>query len=416
MEFLFLSYFFKLYGGLVYNSIDGRSPAAQYLENVPNRETVLNIVITDNIDTACMEFKIPTDQKCIYVSTFGNKNPDHRIIQFLSSHSKNVFMSIYDEIENNNSSWRTKPTREEFGDMVDVYLEANLLGNYYIPLRIIRNDSWGRNPIFDLADNLVRLKDKYKNKKNEFIELAFINIKYMINSVCKASKIPIVYPWESVVKDIDYLTGMRSISRSRLMALASLILDESNGSPGVTELLMKQSINKYDYYLMYKLARVYEFKFNDRSMARRLLSDSLSSNKDYFRSMYKLGVYCDERDEYSRAFRYYENTIKIIEPSINVGSWRPNEMNYYIKTCARILSLNRFFKSEDFSDMYLNKIKRFMDQIKDDNSNKFINDICAFLYGDKQYEMKEKINKESIESAKQHIDAFLGDNYKFLYE
>ena len=325
-------------------------------------------------------------------------------------------MSIYDKLKDNNWPWRTRPDENEFSRMADMYIEANILENYFFPLRIIRSDKYENNPILILAEKLDGLKKKYMNEKSEFLEFAFINMKYMINCVCKASKIELKYSWESVVEEVDCLTKMRSIFQSRLIALASLILDDSNGSPGITELLMKQSLNKYDYYLMYRLARVYEFKYNDRAMARRLLSDSLSSNRYYYRSMYKLGVYCDERDEYSRALAYYDNTIKIIEPSIEMDSWRPNEMNYYIKTCARTMSLNRFFKSEEFSNVYLNKIKMFMNKIKDVNSNKFINDLCTFLDREGKEEIKNKINNELFESAKQHIEAFLGDNYIFIYE
>lgn len=408
IEYIFLSSFFKMFGVPVYNSIDGVRTSSDAFPDRPESDRIANIVVSDDISTAYADFNLSKETHYVFVSRYGSVgNGLTGVIAFPSemyntNDCRNFFQNIYLQCKEQGVLNEEDAVFAVLNEMVSMYIDCDIIHNYYLPTRVLMNSENAPIYIFALKEKCDKYRKRINMEGKDAITFASIYLHYIVNRICTTFDLFPVYEWDWLIGFIPVLSRLTTIQQQQSSLLAALILDESKRNINVMVKLYNKHINKYTYYAMYRLARVYEFQLKDRAKASDWLEESINANETYYRSIYKLGVYDEEQYNYEKALKYYRNTIGVLSKFIDEDCWQPNEMSYYIKTCARIMEIGRRIKSQAIYDEYASKIRQSA-QMKKFRNNKFLSVLCQFL---RIEELKEDIYKDLVSNVNQHLMKF----------
>ncbi|MGN0181250.1 MAG: hypothetical protein ACI4DP_02390 [Candidatus Ornithomonoglobus sp.] len=408
IEYVYISLFFKLFGFSIYNSIDAQQSNLLSLEGSISVQEIVNIVIADSVSEAKTKFGLSDKLKYIFVSRHGGSE-NVSIIKFPDlcvgneRNCADFFRKLFSRFEDAGALKKDDVIFNILNEMIEMYIDCDMLDNFYLPFKLLRSD---KNVIKWLR-RLYACSEKYSDyimQRKDNLAFASINLRFLVNRICTSMKFFPLYDWSIFLEYIDVLNHIATVSVQQIALLSALILDESKRNIGIITDFYKNSMNEYAYYPMYRLARVYEFQLNDVETAREWLELSTRSNGRYYRSIYKLGVYNDERYNYEEALMYYKQTVSVLAPVINEKTWQANEMAYHIKSCARIMKLNRFFNNNELLEEYGEKIQLVTRTIKEKN-NAFISHLCKFI-GDKDGQIEKMIYNDLAYNANNHMAEF----------
>lgn len=420
IEFLVLENFFRLFGIPVYNS-HGNQLNLELAKNdneVSKRDGVINIaVIGDQADADFI--RAINLENIILVSTF-NKNlvESPPVIHFPSKmNDKEANKKFFEEIMEPICVYYKQSLEreqdecaimsEEVEDMIDMFLDCNLIVNWHIPLRVKRYRGFIKDAILKLRELSIKYSRYCNEIEKPHLAYAAINLQYMANRLCmKAKYLPII-KWEDILLETFTLANHYVNKFRRAYFMLGKIYDDSEKNNMLAEKCYKIGMYDGDYYGHYRLARVYEFRFDDKKRAKEQIEFSLKRNPKYYRSIYKQGLYYDDNEDYNEAYECYSSVVSLITDSVSDDYWQPLEMEYYLKSCGRIMGLNRIFKSDDIVGFYERKARRILDSIGD---NQFIKDLSYFISDNdkKQKEWYEDIVEDVTQNAKEHFNGFCG--------
>lgn len=408
LEYLYISLFFRLFGYPVYNAVDYQKPQLVSRKYSPNRRDIVNIIIADSVGEAREKFGIdvsaPGNSEYIIVSRFRSETSDENVIKFPDSISDAKACSIFFE----SIFIKANQLLDVLNAMVEMYVECNIINNYYLTFCALRGEK-------NIGERIASLR-KYCDEYAKYIDsvyddrlvFASVWLHYLVNRICISMELLPEYNWDIMMKYIHVINNLVNIPACSITLLSGLILDEAKRNVGLTVDFYKSRINEYSYYSMYRLARVYEFQLRDRQNARKWLERSVMSNSRYYKSLYKLAVYSEERYDSEGAYKFYNKVLRVLDPVICRNCWQPTELAYYIKTCGRLRSLNNYSNREAVYEKCGEKIQLLICKISR-GENSFIHDLCLFMGNDDGLE--SLLYKNFKLNANNHLENFFDKDF-----
>lgn len=405
-EYIFVSLFFKLFGIATYNTILNDTVSYDLSQLSPGCER-LNILFADtNYD----DYSNFGTSKSIIISKGNSIEGAVRFPETMDDKQVKAFFNVLVESIYARLGGTSLGRFQEFYDnreqLINFFIKANPLVNWYIPLRVIKNRAFSKMTI----SLLTKLYQSENNPKSEYEKYARVNVGYMANHLCERDSYSSDIAWEDLISQCSSI-DTEVISYRRKCFMLAMLYEESNRNIAISDMRYSESDYNYNYYSSYRRARVHEFKYNDIDAGIKYLKQTVQYNRGYYRAIYKLGMMADNGGEYDKAMILYSEESRILRNRIESGYWTPLEMEYYIKTCGRVMGLNRYFNADSYMLRYKEEALELTQKIKD---NKFLQDLAEFMQdkiNDTENWYSYMVNDVKM-NAKEHYDKFCG-KYRF---
>ncbi len=412
LEYIYISAFFRLFGITVYNRLYTICNNPAFRKNIPtknDKDDTFNIIIADDYFRLCDDYSRLESISDIVVSGLSDtlgladiKFPD----KYNNTKNRLSYVFFRDIITKIIKKLGTTSNTYFYNapNMIEFYLEADLLNNWYLPGHVIKSSSHGYGKIIRLKKKEKDLSELYSDSTSPSFIYAICRLKYIINKLCVAQKIEPEIEWMDL-----FIKGLRLIIYDKDKLRSNLymgqIFDLSKINNMAAERYYLNCIDDDDYYVRYTLARLCEFRLNDKQRAQNYLEEAVQKNSIYYKGYYKLAMYAEEAGDGEKAFSLYEKVINIITERIAANFWQVNDVIYFIKSCGKLKGLRRFGGSESIANFYGELGRLTVNYI---DKNRFFEVLTGFLC-DNEEDKKNllKLIKEDVsQNINQHIDKF----------
>lgn len=411
LEYLYISSFFRLFGITVYNRLYSLNYnlSTQNNNSTENiRSDVFTILISDDVFKTYRNYQVLASISDVVISGLsdtqksgGIKFPD-KYNDTKSKTSYAFLRRIVIEIIRKFGQAATIYFKDA-SDMIKFYLETDLLNTWYLSSHVIKSENFIYNKINELGEKVDILSEHYYDSESPNFIFAIGRLKYIINKLCNSLKIINKIEWSELF-EIGLDLFMADKSKFRYNISMGYIYDLSKTNNMTAERYYLECIDDDDYCVRYALARLYEFRMNDKNRAKSYLKEVIQRNKMYYKAYYRLAMYAEEDNSMSKALSSYQNVLKIISERISLNCWQVNDIIYFIMSCGKIMG-RRTCGSNGVSDYYNRMAISTLDYI---DTNRFFVALTNFLYDEdnERNKMLNFIRDDVRQNAEQHIDKF----------
>lgn len=412
LEYIYISAFFRLFGITVYNRLYTIYNNSAFRNNIPtknNKNDTFNIMISDNYFRFCDDYSKLRSISDIVVSGLNDKLglADIKFPDKYNTTKDRVsylfFLQIIIRIIKKFGS-KANMYFLNYSNMIDFYLEADLLNNWYLPGHVIKSYAFGYERIKKFKEKEKELSERYSEYPLPSFIYAICRLKYMINKLCVAQKIEPEIEWSDLFTK-GLMLPILDQNESRYNFYMGQMYDLSKINNMAAERYYLKCIDEDDYYVRYTLARLCEFRLNDKQRAQNYLEEVVQKNSIYYKGYYKLAMYAEETGDGEKAFSLYEKVINIISERIAADYWQVSDVIYFIKSCGKLKGLRRFGGSEGIANFYEELGKLTVNYI---DKNRFFEALTRFLCDDEEDEITllELIKEDVRQNIHLHIDKF----------
>lgn len=260
-------------------------------------------------------------------------------------------------------------------EMINIFIDCDLINNLYLLEENLKSfDSYNKS-IIHLKNIYDKYLDKYRIVNNNYLNYAVNKIGYWVNSLCKEVGFKPLIKWGTLIQNMNELLS-KNHSNKEYMFLLGTLFDEGNIDVMRAEKLYIDSLHILSSYSVFKLAILYDFKYNKPKYAKKILVQNIKYNEKYYQLLYKIGLLNDDFNIYEDAYEMYQKIYLILIEKLKLGYLTCLEGKYLFKVLGRMNGLNRFYRSLELEE---NNNRISVSIINSAKTNKYIRRLAEFI-------------------------------------